>query len=70
MGMCWFNTPDKLLINKPFVGPTNSFLQCTEDYFIISRRANSETANYSFILKLRYFGHGSLIFLRLLYFYS
>ena len=27
MGMCWFNTPDKFLINKPFVGPTNSFLQ-------------------------------------------
>ena len=25
MGMCWFNTRDKLLINKPFVGPTNSF---------------------------------------------
>ena len=28
MGMFRFNTPDKLLINKPFVGPTNSFLQC------------------------------------------
>ena len=27
-GMCWFNTPYKLLINKLFVGPTNSFLQC------------------------------------------
>ena len=33
MGMCWFNTPDKLLINKPFVGPTNSFLQCKDDHY-------------------------------------
>ena len=30
MGMCWFNTPDKLLINKPFVGPTNSFYSVEE----------------------------------------
>ena len=27
-GMCWFNTSYKVLINKPFVGLTNPFLQC------------------------------------------
>ena len=29
-GMCWFNTSYKVLINKPFVGLTNPFLQCTD----------------------------------------
>ena len=28
-GMCWFNTSYKVLINKPFVGLTNPFLQCS-----------------------------------------
>ena len=28
--MCWFNTSYKVLINKPFVGSTNPFLQCNQ----------------------------------------
>ena len=36
-GMCWFNTSYKVLINKPFVGLTNPFLQCKQSDLLLFR---------------------------------